>query len=132
MQPFLLFYVLCLQLKEIRRKLYETEQGQDDQELTYNETIGDLKSLIIYAKSTSIKPWVWRKQKATTVTQMFSFGEPAAVELCAKWPRGEPYSLMHSLFTLTHAWGKSQVKSFGSCMTIIYYDVMFVVDDVYF
>ena len=68
----------------IHRKVQETEQGQDDQELTYEETVGDLKSLIIYAKSTSIKPWDWRKQKATTVTQMFSFGEPKAMELCAK------------------------------------------------
>ena len=72
----------------IRCKVQETEQGQDDQELVYEEMVGDLKSLIIYAKATSIKPWDWRKQKATTVTQMFSFGEPKAVELCAKDKRG--------------------------------------------
>ena len=77
------------QLRDIRRKLVETEQGQDDQELTYEETVGDLKSLIIYAKSVSIKPWNWRKQKATPVTQMFSFGEPTAIQLCSKFPRGE-------------------------------------------
>jgi hypothetical protein len=51
--------------------------------------VGDLKSLIIYAKATSIKPWDWRKQKATAVTQMFSFGEPTANQLCSKWTRGE-------------------------------------------
>jgi hypothetical protein len=68
----------------IHRKVQETEQGQDDQELTYEETVGDLKSLIIYAKATCIKPWSWRKQRATTVTQMFSFGEPKAIELCTR------------------------------------------------
>ena len=82
-------HVHIQQLKNIRRKLVETERGQDDQELTYEETIADLKSLIIYAKSVSIKPWNWKKQKATPVTQMFSFGEPTAIQLCTKWPRGE-------------------------------------------
>ena len=72
----------------IPRKVQETEQGQDDQELAYEETVGDLKSLIIYAKATSIKPWDWKKQKATAITQMFSFGEPKAVELCTKDKRG--------------------------------------------
>ena len=75
-------------MRVIRQKVQETEQGQDDQEPTYEETVGDLKSLIIYAKSTSIKPWDWRKQKATTITQMFSFGEPKAVELCMKEKTG--------------------------------------------
>ena len=75
-------------MRVIRRMVQETEQGQDDQELEYEETVGDLKSLIIYAKATSIKPWDWKKQKATTVTQMFSFGEPKAVELCTKDKRG--------------------------------------------
>ena len=82
------FYDCIMQLREIHRKLAEVEQGQDDQELTFMETVGDLKSLIIYAKATSIKPWDWRKQKATIVTQMFSFGEPKAVELCTKDKRG--------------------------------------------
>ena len=76
-----------IQLKEVRRKLVEAEQGKDDQELEFKETIGDLRSLIIYAKATSIKPWSWKKQKATNVTQMFSFGEPTAVELCTKWTK---------------------------------------------
>ena len=52
------------------------------------ETVDDLKSLIVYAKATSIKPWSWTKQRATSVTQMFSFGEPKAVELCMKDKRG--------------------------------------------
>ena len=77
-----------MQLKDIQRKLVEAEQGQDDQELAFEDTVGDLKSLIIYAKATSIKPWTWRKQRATSVTQMFSFGEPTAVQLCTKWTRG--------------------------------------------
>ena len=72
----------------IPRKVQETEQGQDDQELAYEETVGDLKSLIIYTKATSIKPWDWKKQKAMAITQMFSFGEPKAVELCTKDKRG--------------------------------------------
>ena len=75
-------------MKVIRHKVQEEEQGQDDQELAYKATVGDLKSLIIYAKATSIKPWDWRKQKATAVTQMFSFGEPKAMELCTKDKRG--------------------------------------------
>ena len=78
-----------MKTRELRRKLYESEHGQDDQELDFEETVGDLKSLIIYAKSTSIKPWNWKEQKMTDVTQMFSFGEPTAVQLCAMFPRGE-------------------------------------------
>ena len=50
--------------------------------------VEDLKTMIIYAKATTIKPWSWRKQRATTVTQMFSFGEPKAVELCTKSSTG--------------------------------------------
>ena len=79
--------VLFIQ-KKIRQKLAEAEKDIDDQELAFKEAVGDLKTLIIYAKATSIKPWGWRKQKATTVTQMFSFGEPKAVELCTKLSTG--------------------------------------------
>ena len=75
-------------MKEIRRIVVETEEGQDDQELEYRAMVGDLRSLFIYAKATSIKPWDWEKQKMTKVTQMFSFGEPKAVELCSKSNRG--------------------------------------------
>lgn len=74
---------------EIKRIVVETEQGQDDQELQFTDIVGDLKSLIIYAKAVSIKPWDWDKQRATSVTQMFSFGEPKAVELCIKSTKGE-------------------------------------------
>ena len=88
-----------MKLKEVRRKVEETEQGQDDQELTYEETVGDLKSLIIYAKATSIKPWDWRKQKATTVTQMFSFGEPKADKLCTN-DKGDRGVLQDMVFSL--------------------------------
>ena len=90
----LLSMMVLLQLRQIHRKLAEIEQGQDDQELAYEETVGDLKSLIIYAKATSIKPWDWKKQKATTVNQMFSFGEPTANQLCSKWTRGD--NIIHS------------------------------------
>lgn len=76
-------------MKEIRHKVAETEQGQDDQELEFKDIIEDLRSLIIYAKAISIKPWSWEKQKATSITQMFSFGEPKAVELCTKSTKGE-------------------------------------------
>ena len=74
--------------KKIRKKLAEIEKDVDGQEIPFKETVGDLKSLIIYAKATSIKPWDWKKQKTTSVTQMFSFGEPKAVELCTKRNRG--------------------------------------------
>ncbi len=66
----------------------QEEYGQDDQELTFTETADDLKVLIVYCRSISIKPWDWRKQRETTVSEMFSFGEPTAVELCRKYPRG--------------------------------------------
>ena len=66
----------------------ESEHGQDDQELVFKETVEDLRSLIIYAKATSIKPWSWERQKATNVTQIFSFGEPTAIELCTSWNKG--------------------------------------------
>ena len=68
----------------------ESEHGQDDQELVFKETVEDLRSLIIYAKATSIKPWSWERQKATNVTQIFSFGEPTAIELCTSWNKGVP------------------------------------------
>ena len=55
---------------------------QEELEAKFTEAVGDLKSLIIYAKATSIKPWDWPIQKATTVTQMFSFGECKAEKLC--------------------------------------------------
>ena len=73
---------------KIQKKLTEAEKDIDDQELAFNEMVGDLKTMIIYAKATTIKPWSWRKQRATTVTQMFSFGEPKAVELCTKSSKG--------------------------------------------
>ena len=74
--------------KKIQQKLAEAEKDIDDQELAFKEMVGDLRTLIIYAKATSIKPWKWRKQRATSVTQMFSFGEPKAVELCTKSSTG--------------------------------------------
>ncbi len=63
--------------------------------------VGDLKALIIYAKATSIKPWSWRKQRATTVTQMFSLGEPKAVELCTKSSTGIARCVM-AIIMVTH------------------------------
>ena len=74
---------------KIQRKVVKTEQGQDDQELQFAKIVEDLKSLIIYAKAVSIKPWDWDEQRATTVTQMFSFGEPRAVELCKTSTKGK-------------------------------------------
>lgn len=80
--------ILFSQLKSIRSLVLEAETGQDDQEVMYRETVGDLKSLFVYAKATSIKPWNWERQRATNVTQMFSFGEPKAVDLCTKDVKG--------------------------------------------
>ena len=69
----------------------ELERENDDQEVEYIEIDEGLSSLIIYAKGTSIKPeWDWERQRATTVNQMFSFGEPKAVDLCTKDSKGEP------------------------------------------
>ena len=73
----------------MQRRVSEVEQGQDNQELEFKGMIEDLSSLIVYAKAISIKPWSWEKQRATSVTQMFSFGEPKAVDLCMKWPKGK-------------------------------------------
>ena len=82
-------YVMILLIQgKIQRKLAEAEKDIDDQELAFKEMVEDLKTMIIYAKATTIKPWSWRKQRATTVTQMFSFGEPKAVELCTKSSTG--------------------------------------------
>ena len=76
----------------IHPKDYGAEQDQDEPEGKFIEAEGDLKGLIIYAKATSIKPWCWNKQQATSVTQMFSFGECKAAKLCTnndKCTRGE-------------------------------------------
>ena len=85
---YVLYYLIWTIQKKIRQKLAEAEKDIDDQELAFKGMVGDLKTLIIYAKATSIKPWSWKKQRATTVTQMFSFGEPKAVELCTKLSTG--------------------------------------------
>ncbi len=77
------------QLREVKHLVVENEMGQDDQELLYEETSKGLKKLIVYCRSISIKPWSWRKQKATSVSEMFSFGEPLAIKLCDKSQRGE-------------------------------------------
>ena len=60
----------------------EQDPEDSEQEAKFTEAVGDLKSLIIYAKATSIKPWDWSTQQATTVTQMFSFGEYKAEKHC--------------------------------------------------
>ena len=67
----------------------EKEKGQDDQELVFEETSEDLKKLIVYCRSVSIKPWSWRKQTETTVSEMFSFGEPTAIKHCDRSQRGK-------------------------------------------
>ncbi|XP_064406324.1 1-phosphatidylinositol 4,5-bisphosphate phosphodiesterase delta-1-like [Halichondria panicea] len=74
-------------LREVKHLVVENEMGQDDQELLYEETSKGLKKLIVYCRSISIKPWSWRKQKATSVSEMFSFGEPLAIKLCDKSQR---------------------------------------------
>ena len=68
----------------------EREKEMDDQEVKYAEQIDEgLSSLIVYAKGTSIKPhWSWDEQRVTNVTQMFSFGEPRAVNLCSNDMKG--------------------------------------------
>ncbi len=75
----------------------EEEKGQDDQELLFEETSEDLKKLIVYCRSISIKPWNWRKQRQTSVSEMFSFGEPLAIKLCSKSQRGR---IIASLFDM--------------------------------
>ena len=55
----------------------------------FEETSEDLKKLIVYCRSVSIKPWSWRKQTETTVSEMFSFGEPTAIKHCDRSQRGE-------------------------------------------
>lgn len=60
----------------------DQEDCSGEQEANFTEAVGDLKSLLVYAKATSIKPWDWGAQKATSVTQMFSFGECKAEKLC--------------------------------------------------
>ena len=72
----------------LRDRLQQQEQGQDDQELDFIDTVDNLKALIVYCRAVSIKPWDWKRQKDTTVSEMFSFGEPTAVELCKKFAKG--------------------------------------------
>ena len=46
------------------------------------DTAKDLENLIVYCRSISIKPWSWSRQRETSVSEMFSFGEPSAMKLC--------------------------------------------------
>eukprot|EP00731_Ephydatia_muelleri_P028757 Em0020g401a len=62
--------------------------AQDDQETTFVEdTEKDLEKLVVYCRSISIKPWSWSKQRETSVSEMFSFGEPSAMKLCKNSPQ---------------------------------------------
>ena len=77
-----------VRLREIQQNLQQREEGQDDQELSFRETSEDLKALLVYCRAISIKPWSWLTQhQETTVSEMFSFGEPRAIELC-RFSRG--------------------------------------------
>lgn len=100
-----------MQLRQLQTRLQREELGQDDQELIFTETSKDLSDLIVYCRASSIKPWDWGKQKATTVSQMFSFGEPTAIELCKRWPRGKSLSVSLSLIFLSPSLSLSESLS---------------------
>ena len=55
----------------------------------YQDTEKDLEKLVVYCRSISIKPWSWSKQRETSVSEMFSFGEPTAMKLCKHSPQGD-------------------------------------------
>eukprot|EP00731_Ephydatia_muelleri_P028387 Em0020g31a len=62
--------------------------AQDDQETTFvDDSEKDLEKLVVYCRSISIKPWSWSKQRETSVSEMFSFGEPSAMKLCIDNPQ---------------------------------------------
>ena len=42
----------------------------------------DLSDLIVYCRSKRIRPWSWDAQKETSVCNMFSFNESAALSRC--------------------------------------------------
>lgn len=54
----------------------------------FKETADDLKALIVYCRAVSIKPWSWKRQRQTTVSEMFSLGEVSAIRHCKDSPRG--------------------------------------------
>jgi hypothetical protein len=80
------------QLKESVHDLKESGQLEstvyqdDDQELIFSETVGDMKSLIVYCRAISLKPWSFERQGQLPVSNMFSFGEPSALRRCDKYP----------------------------------------------
>jgi hypothetical protein len=45
-----------------------------------------MKSLIVYCRSISLRPWSFDRQSQTPVSNMFSFGEPSAIRRCEKYP----------------------------------------------
>ena len=53
------------------------------------ETAKDLKKLIVYCRAVSIKPWSWKQQRDTSVSEMFSFGEPSAIKHTKECHKGE-------------------------------------------
>ena len=57
--------------------------------LSTQETVGDMKSLIVYCRAISLKPWSFERQGQLPVSNMFSFGEPSALRRCDKYPMGE-------------------------------------------
>ena len=80
--------LLPFQFRRLQNKLAQREIGYDDQELEFAETDEDLKKLIVYCRSVTIKPWDWKLQRETSVSEMFSFGEPTAVKLCKHFKQG--------------------------------------------
>ena len=48
-----------------------------------------MKSLILYCRAISLRPWSFDRQSQTPVSNMFSFGEPSAIRRCEKYPIGE-------------------------------------------
>ena len=81
---------LPFQVKRLQHRLAHVQRviDYDNQELEFTKTDEDLKELIVYCRSVTIKPWNWNLQRETSVSEMFSFGEPTAVGLCKDFKQG--------------------------------------------
>ena len=57
------------------------------------ETADDLKKMYVYCRAVTIKPWSWKRQRQTTVSEMFSIGELSAIRHCRDSPKGAKMSV---------------------------------------
>ena len=77
--------------EEEQKKLHEVRENSIYSHWHISTEINtqDLSKLVVYCQAKRIKPWSWEEQQQTSVCNMFSFGESAALSKCKEHPKGK-------------------------------------------